>query len=103
MLLELTTITLCVFPSLPWPARGRRRLDFKRFLGKAMFLDLPGYRHAHKLEEELTARGAVSEGEGREGGREGRKERRREGRRGEGEAVSGAESRGRECEAQLYH
>ena len=42
------------------PLRGRRKLEFKRFLGKTMFLDLPGYRHAHLLEEELTTRGAVS-------------------------------------------
>ena len=42
------------------PDRGRRRLDFKRFQGKAMFLDLPGYRHVARLEEELTERGAVS-------------------------------------------
>lgn len=52
--------------------RGRRRLDFKRFQGKSLFLDLPGYRQMAWLEEELTARGAVSEGERRErkGGRE---------------------------------
>lgn len=41
--------------------RGRRRLDFKRFQGKSMFLDLPGYRQVAWLEEELTARGAVSD------------------------------------------
>lgn len=40
--------------------RGRRRLDFKRFQGKTMFLDLPGYRHVARLEQELTSRGAVS-------------------------------------------
>ena len=42
--------------------RGRRKLDFKRFQGKSLFLDLPGYRQVAWLEEELTARGAVSEG-----------------------------------------
>ena len=41
--------------------RGRRRLDFKRFQGKSMFLDLPGYRQVAWLEEELTSRGAVSD------------------------------------------
>ena len=45
-----------------------------------MFLDLPGYRHAQRLEEELTARGAVSEGK-REGGREGGRDGGREGGR----------------------
>jgi hypothetical protein len=41
--------------------RGRRRLDFKRFQGKTMFLDLPGYRHVARLERELTSRGATLE------------------------------------------
>lgn len=68
LVLMISTLTLCACS--PPSARGRRRLDFKRFLGKAMFLDLPGYRHAQRLEEELTARGAVSEGK-REGEREG--------------------------------
>ena len=61
-----TSLTVCVCVCM-CVGRGRRRLDFKRFQGKSLFLDLPGYRQVARLEEELTARGAVSERE-REGG-----------------------------------
>ena len=53
-------VCVCVGEKGSGGGRGRRRLEFKRFQGKTMFLDLPGYRHVARLEQELTSRGAVS-------------------------------------------
>lgn len=46
----------------PRQVRGKRKLQFdpQPFRGKTIFLDLPGYKHVKELEQQLTARGAVS-------------------------------------------